>query len=199
MKWVIIISAFFSIIMIFNSFYSFIFNSVSEIKPDNKIELNSDSFYNLSAVSIDGKNIDFKTFKGKKVLIVNVASECGYTDQYDDLQYLHRKYSNRLAILGFPSNNFGKQEPGSNLKILDFCKSNFGVEFQMFEKIEVIGEKSHPVYKWLSSSTLNGWNDKSPKWNFYKYLIDKQGNLSKVLASSINPRDSIITDFIEAD
>ena len=199
MKWFIIISAFFSIIMIFNSFYSFIFNSVSEIKPDNKIELNSDSFYNLSAVSIDGKNIDFKTFKGKKVLIVNVASECGYTDQYDDLQYLHRKYSNRLAILGFPSNNFGKQEPGSNLKILDFCKSNFGVEFQMFEKIEVIGEKSHPVYKWLSSSTLNGWNDKSPKWNFYKYLIDKQGNLSKVLASSINPRDSIITDFIEAD
>jgi len=199
MKWVIIISAFFSIIMIFNSFYSFIFNSVSEMKPDNKRELNSDSFYNLSAVSIDGKNIDFKTYKGKKVIIVNVASECGYTNQYDDLQYLHRKYSNRLVILGFPSNNFGEQEPGSNVNILDFCKSNYGVEFQMFQKTEVIGEKSHPVYKWLSSSNLNGWNDKSPKWNFYKYLIDENGNLSKVLASAIKPRDSIITDFIEAD
>ena len=101
--------------------------------------------------------------------------------------------------MGFPSNNFGKQEPGSNIKILDFCKSNFGVEFQMFEKIEVIGEKIHPVYKWLSSSNLNGWNDKSPKWNFYKYLVDQNGNLSKVLASSINPRDPMITDFIESD
>ena len=199
MKWFIIISAVFFISMIFNSFYSFMFNSVSEIKQDNKKELNSDSFYNLSALSIDGNMINFKSFKGKKVLIVNVASECGYTNQYDDLQYLHRKYSNRLAILGFPSNNFGKQEPGSNVNILEFCQSNFGVEFQMFQKTDVIGENSHPVYKWLSSSTLNGWNDKSPKWNFYKYLIDEKGKLSKVLASSINPRDSIITDFIESD
>ena len=199
MKWFIIISAVFFISMIFNSFYSFMFNSVSEIKQDNKKELNSDSFYNLSALSIDGNMINFKSFKGKKVLIVNVASECGYTNQYDDLQYLHRKYSNRLVILGFPSNNFGKQEPGSNVNILEFCQSNFGVEFQMFQKTDVIGENSHPVYKWLSSSTLNGWNDKSPKWNFYKYLIDDKGKLSKVLASSINPRDSIITDFIESD
>ena len=199
MKWFIIISAVFFISMIFNSFYSFMFNSVSEIKQDNKKELNSDSFYNLSALSIDGNMINFKSYKGKKVLIVNVASECGYTNQYDDLQYLHRKYSNRLAILGFPSNNFGKQEPSSNVNILEFCQSNFGVEFQMFQKTDVVGEKSHPVYKWLSSSTLNGWNDKSPKWNFYKYLIDENGKLSKVLASSINPRDSIITDFIEAD
>ena len=199
MKWFIIISAFFSIIMIFNSFYSFVFNSVSEIKPNYKSDFNSDSFYNLYAISIDGDKIDFKTFKGKKVLIVNVASECGYTNQYDDLQYLHRKYSNRLVILGFPSNNFGKQEPGSNVNILEFCQSNFGVEFQMFQKTDVIGENSHPVYKWLSSSTLNGWNDKSPKWNFYKYLIDDKGKLSKVLASSINPRDSIIIDFIKSD
>ena len=199
MKWFIIIAVFFSILFISNSIYSYIFSSISEVNLDQKNEVYQDSFYDLSALSIDGKNVDFKTFKGKKVLIVNVASECGYTDQYDDLQYLHKKYSNRLAILGFPSNNFGKQEPGSNIKILDFCKSNFGVEFQMFEKIEVIGEKTHPVYKWLTSSNLNGWNDKSPKWNFYKYLVDQNGNLSKVLASSINPRDSIITDFIESD
>ena len=199
MKWFIITTVFFSILFISNSIYSYIFRSVSEVNLNQKNEVYQDSFYDLSALSIDGKDINFKTFKGKKVLIVNVASECGYTNQYDDLQYLHRKYSGRLAILGFPSNNFGKQEPGSNIKILDFCKSNFGVEFQMFEKIEVIGEKIHPVYKWLSSSNLNGWNDKSPKWNFYKYLVDQNGNLSKVLASSINPRDPIITDFIESD
>ena len=199
MKWFIITTVFFSILFISNSIYSYIFRSVSEVNLNQKNEVYSDSFYDLSALSIDGKDISFKSFKGKKVLIVNVASECGYTDQYDDLQYLHRKYSNRLVILGFPSNNFGKQEPGSNIKILDFCKSNFGVEFQMFEKIEVIGEKTHPVYKWLTSSSLNGWNDKSPKWNFYKYLVDQNGNLSKVLASSINPRDPIITDFIESD
>lgn len=199
MKWFIITTVFFSILFISNSIYNYIFRSVSEVNLNQKNEVYPDSFYDLSALSIDGKDIGFKSFKGKKVLIVNVASECGYTDQYDDLQYLHRKYSNRLVILGFPSNNFGKQEPGSNIKILDFCKSNFGVEFQMFEKIEVIGEKAHPVYKWLSSSNLNGWNDKSPKWNFYKYLVDQNGNLSKVLASSINPRDPIITDFIESD
>ena len=199
MKWFIITTVFFSILFISNSIYSYIFRSVSEINLNQKNEVYQDSFYDLSALSIDGKDINFKTFKGKKVLIVNVASECGYTNQNDDIQYLHRKYSDRLAILGFPSNNFGKQEPGSNIKILDFCKSNFGVEFQMFEKIEVIGEKIHPVYKWLSSSNVNGWNDKSPKWNFYKYLVDQNGNLSKVLASSINPRDPIITDFIESD
>ena len=142
MKWFIITTVFFSILFISNSIYSYIFRSVSEVNLNQKNEVYQDSFYDLSALSIDGKDIHFKNFKGKKVLIVNVASECGYTNQYDDLQYLHRKYSDRLAILGFPSNNFGKQEPGSNIKILDFCKSNFGVEFQMFEKIEVIGEKS---------------------------------------------------------
>ena len=98
----------------------------------------------------------------------------------------------------FVSNNFGKQEPGSNNDIAEFCKLNYGVDFQLFEKVQVKGDKTHSVYKWLSSSELNGWNDKSPKWNFYKYLIDENGELKNVLASSINPRDSIILDFINS-
>ena len=125
MKWFIITTVFFSILFISNSIYSYIFRSVSEVNLNEKNEVYQDSFYDLSALSIDGKDIDFKNFKGKKVLIVNVASECGYTDQYDDLQYLHRKYSDRLAILGFPSNNFGKQEPGSNIKIANSLELDF--------------------------------------------------------------------------
>ena len=155
-----------------------------------------DSFYNLSAMTIEGKIINFSDFKGKKILIVNVASKCGYTPQYEDLQVLHRKYSDRLAILAFPSNNFGFQEPGSNDEIVEFCESKYGVEFQLFEKTDVRGKNSHPVYKWLSNVSSNGWNDKSPRWNFFKYLIDESGKLNGVYSSSTTPLDKEIIDFI---
>ena len=189
MKWIIVISLF---CLSFSFIYSFINKSNLDLSN------NSESFYEYSSVTIDGKEFKMSNLKGKKVIIVNVASKCGYTPQYEGLQTLWTNHKKDLVVIGVPTNNF-KQEPGSNNEIKDFCETNFGINFPMTEKIEVIGEKSHPVYKWLSSSNLNGWNDKSPKWNFYKYLVYQNGNLSKVLASSINPRDPIITDFIESD
>ena len=141
--------------------------NVHDIAPDD-VGLNSygEDFYNLTAKSIDGEIINFSQYKGKKILIVNVASKCGYTPQYEDLQVLHNKYSDKVTILAFPSNNFGFQEPGSNDEIIEFCESKYGIEFQIFEKTDVRGKNSRPVYKWLSSSERNGWNDKSPRWNF---------------------------------
>ena len=153
------------------------------------------SFYTLSAKDIDGKIINFSKFKGKKLLIVNVASKCGYTSQYKDLQELHRKYNDKITILAFPSNNFGFQEPGSNDQIEEFCETNYGIEFQLFQKSDVRGKNSNDVYKWLSSIESNGWNDKSPRWNFFKYLIDENGNLSSIYSSNVNPLDKEIVDF----
>ena len=157
--------------------------------------ISDESFYTLSAKDINGKIINFSKFKGKKLLIVNVASKCGYTSQYKDLQELHRKYNDKITILAFPSNNFGFQEPGSNDQIEEFCDSNFGIEFQLFEKSDVRGKNSIDVYKWLSSIESNGWNDKSPRWNFFKYLIDENGNLSSIYSSNVNPLDKEIVDF----
>ena len=151
------------------------------------------SFYDYTAISIDGDTVHMKEFNGKKILIVNVASKCGYTSQYTDLQILHEKYSDHISVLGFPSNNFFRQEPGTNEEIQKFCKREFGVTFPMFEKIHVKGKKQHPIYKWLSNKKLNGWNDKAPSWNFYKYLIDEKGRLIEYFRPNINPLDILIT------
>tara|TARA_B100000287_G_scaffold427122_1_gene476203 strand:+ start:1860 stop:2453 length:594 start_codon:yes stop_codon:yes gene_type:complete len=167
---------------------------VNDQAPEGDFVSNK-SFYKLSAKDIDGKVINFSKFKGKKLLIVNVASKCGYTSQYKDLQELHRKYNDKITILAFPSNNFGFQEPGSNDQIEEFCETNYGIEFQLFEKSNVRGKNSNDVYKWLSSIESNGWNDKSPRWNFFKYLIDENGNLSSIYSSNINPLDKEIIDF----
>ncbi len=146
-----------------------------------------DSFYDFEMRSIDGKMIDFEEFKGKKVLLVNVASECGFTPQYEDLQKLHELYGNKVAVLGFPANNFGKQEPGSNEEIALFCSQNYGVTFQMFEKISVKGEDKHPLYQWLSNKKYNGWNDEEPSWNFCKYLVNEKGELVAFFPSKVEP------------
>ena len=143
--------------------------SVNDTAPEDNIKSNS-KFYNLSAKDIDGKTVNFSDYKGKKVLIVNVASKCGYTSQYKDLQELYNKYNDKITILAFPSNNFGFQEPGSNNQIEEFCETNYGIKFQLFEKSDVRGKNSNQVYRWLSSIEENGWNDKSPRWNFFKYL-----------------------------
>jgi glutathione peroxidase len=145
------------------------------------------SFYDFKLNSIDGKPIDFKKYKGKKVLLVNVASKCGFTPQYGELEELHEKYGDKLVILGFPANNFNSQEPGSNEEIAEFCQKNYGVKFQMFEKISVTGEDQHPLYQWLSKKELNGWNDQAPKWNFSKYLINEKGELVKFFESKVKP------------
>jgi glutathione peroxidase len=142
--------------------------------------------------SIDGAEVDFAQFKGKKVLIVNVASECGYTPQYEGLQKLYETYKDKLVVLGFPANNFGGQEPGSNEEIKEFCTSNYNVTFPMFEKISVTGDDRHPLYKWLTDKELNGWNDQKPKWNFGKYLLDEEGNLTNYFSTPVKPMDEEI-------
>jgi glutathione peroxidase len=144
------------------------------------------SIYDFKIQSIDGKEIDFAQFKGKTLLIVNTASECGYTPQYADLQELHEKYGNQITILGFPANNFGGQEPGSNVQIATFCKKNYGVTFQMFEKISVKGSDQHPLYQLLKEKS-----EKEPSWNFCKYLVKPDGTV-KFFASGVNPGDEDI-------
>ena len=148
---------------------------------------NKKSFYDFKLKSIDGNEIDFSVFKGKKVLIVNTASECGFTPQYFELNELYQKYGDKIIVLGFPSNNFGSQESGSNKDIEDFCKINYEITFPLFEKSDVIGNNQNIVYKWLTNKNENGWNEEKPTWNFNKYLINEKGELIKFYSSSINP------------
>lgn len=156
------------------------------------------SFYDFKMLAIDGTEIDLSQYKGKKVLVVNTASKCGFTPQYKDLEALHQKIGDKLVILGFPANNFMGQEPGSNTEIASFCQKNYGVTFQMFEKIDVVGKNQHPLYKFLSDKTLNGWNDQAPSWNFCKYLIDENGRLLKFYKSGVNPLDDEIVNAINS-
>ncbi len=141
------------------------------------------SIYDFKMNSIEGKEIDFSQFKGKNVLIVNVASQCGFTPQYSDLQKLHEQYGKKVTILGFPANNFGEQEPGTNAEIQGFCKKNYGVSFQMFEKISVKGADTHPLYAWLKERT-----GQEPTWNFCKYLVKADGTV-KFFSSKVLPFD----------
>ncbi len=146
------------------------------------------SLYDFKLNAIDGKPVDFSQFKGKNILIVNTASKCGYTPQYADLQKLHDTYGSKVTILGFPANNFGAQEPGSNTEIASFCQKNYGVTFQMFEKISVKGSDQHALYAWLKEKT-----GQEPNWNFCKYLIKADGTV-KFYKSSVNPVSKEITD-----
>lgn len=154
-------------------------------------------FYDFKLPAIDGKMIDFKDFKGKKVLIVNVASKCGFTPQYEDLQKLYEKYQGKLVILGFPANNFAHQEPGSNDEIASFCEEKYGVTFQMMQKISVKGADMNPLYQWLTNPAQNGWNSKGPNWNFNKYLINEKGELTDHFPSKVKPLSPEITEAIE--
>lgn len=146
------------------------------------------SLYEFKMNSIDGSPIDFSKYKGKTVLIVNVASKCGYTPQYADLEKLHETYGNKVVILGFPANNFRGQEPGTNAEIAEFCQKNYGVKFQMFEKISVIGDDRHPLYAWLKEKT-----GQEPTWNFCKYLVKPDGTV-KFFNTKVNPLSSEITN-----
>ena len=158
-----------------------VFKNKNNIKPPV-------DFYSLKAYNNAGEEINFKIYKGKKVLIVNLASQCGYTPQYAELENLFVT-NNHLVILGFPANNFGQQEPGTDHEIAEFCKINFGVTFPLFKKDDVKGENKQPVYQWLSDKNKNGWNDVEPEWNFFKYLVDENGILEKVASSSVSPAD----------
>ena len=151
----------------------------------------SGSIYDFKIKGLNGEEVDFSKYKGKPLLIVNTASKCGFTPQYADLQKLQEKYGDKIFILGFPANNFLWEEPGSNKEIAEFCSINYGVSFQMFEKISVKGSDKHPIYKWLEAKT-----GKSPSWNFCKYFVDNAGENVKYFPSKVNPLDKAITDRI---
>ncbi len=145
-------------------------------------------FYSLTAKTIDGKDFSFEQLRGKRVLIVNVASKCGYTKQYKELQELHEKYgSEKFIMLGFPANNFLKQEPGSDTDILEFCTKTYNVKFQMMSKISVKDNDIHPVYQWLCSKSLNKSADYEVKWNFQKFFVDENGNHAGWAIPKTNP------------
>lgn len=156
-------------------------------KPDDS-SAGSQTLYDFKMKSLlDESIIDLSKYKGKKVVLLNVASECGYTPQYADWQKFHEKYGDKVAVLGFPTNDFGAQEPGDKQQIATFCQKNYGVTFQMFDKITVKGANKHPLYKWLSTKELNGWNEKEPTWNFCKYVVNENGELTHFFASKVLP------------
>jgi glutathione peroxidase len=156
----------------------------------------TDNFYRFKTKTLEGKEFNFSDLKGKKVLIVNTASECGYTKQYKDLQELYAKYSsNNFIIIGFPCNDFGGQEPGSSAEIKSFCTKNYGVTFPMMEKISIA---KSPIYQWLTHKNQNGVLDATVSWNFNKFLIDEKGNLVKYLPSSVKPMDKEIINWLES-
>lgn len=154
------------------------------------------SVYDFELKTLQGELIALNEFKGRKMLLVNVASECGYTSQYKELQQLYDKYGDRVVVLGFPANDFGGQEPGDNEEIATFCERNYGVTFPVFQKITVTGANKHPLYKWLSDKSLNGVTDEAPNWNFCKYLIDENGHLKKFFPSKVAPLSADIIDAI---
>ena len=151
------------------------------------------SIYQYTVEGIEGKEIDFKEFKGQKIMVVNVASECGYTPQYQQLQELYEEFQDKLVVIGFPANDFGGQEPDTNAAIKTFCTMRFGVTFPMAAKISV---HTHPLYQWLSQKELNGKMDSEVSWNFQKYLIDGDGQLVAFYPSSISPVDEQILDWL---
>jgi glutathione peroxidase len=166
-----------------------VFVSFSFTVNEKKTESAPPTVYNFKVESLDGGTIDFAKYKGKKILIVNTASKCGNTPQYEDLEKLYQQYKSKLVVIGFPANNFGGQEPGTNAEIKEFCSSTYKVTFPMAAKISVKGDDMHPLYQWLTSKDKNGVLDAEVKWNFNKFLLNEKGELiayfpSKVLAFS---------------
>lgn len=158
----------------------------------------SETFHDFVVQDINGKDFDFSQLKGKKVLVVNTASKCGFTPQYEGLQDLYEKYKDQdFTIIGFPANNFMNQEPGSDEEIKSFCTTNYGVTFPMMSKISVKGDNIHPVYQWLTQKSKNGKEDSKVQWNFQKYLINEDGSLHKVVGTKTKPMSEVITNWIE--
>ncbi len=156
------------------------------------------SFYDLKAIKSNGEPIDFSIYKGKKVLLVNTASNCGYTGQYDSLQSLSEQYKGQLIVLGFPSNDFKEQEKSSDAEINQFCQINFGVTFPLMKKSVVTKQaEQNSVFAWLSNKDLNGWNSQDPVWNFSKYLVGEDGKLGFVFGPSVDPLDSKFIEVVK--
>jgi glutathione peroxidase len=159
--------------------------------------IKAETIYQFKVKDLYGEEFDFATLKGKKILIVNTASECGLTPQYKDLEAIYKKYKDKnFVIVGFPANNFGAQEPGSNEEIAKFCEMNYGVTFPMMSKVSVKGDDKNEVYQFLTQKSKNGLQDSEVEWNFQKYLINEQGQLVKVLSPRVLPTDADIVGWI---
>jgi glutathione peroxidase len=158
---------------------------------------NAQSIHSFTVKSIDGKNLNLASFKGKKILIVNTASKCGYTPQYEGLEKVYEQYKDKLVILGVPCNQFGGQEPGTNEEIVDFCKKNYGVSFPLADKIDVKGSNIAPIYQWLTSKSKNGILDASISWNFNKFLIDENGKMIAYFPSNVKPDSDAILSYLK--
>lgn len=158
------------------------------------------SFYDFEVQTLDGQPFSFESLKGKRVLIVNTASECGFTPQYEQLQELYAMYGgDKFTIIGFPANNFGGQEPGSDAQIRTFCTQNYGVSFPMMSKISVVGDDTHPLYQWLTDSQKNGVSDGEVKWNFHKFTVDENGKWTAEYGSRVSPLDDEIVAFAKGE
>jgi len=160
------------------------------------IVLAANGLYDFKLTSLDGKPLDLAQYKGKKILIVNTASACGYTPQYADLEALYEKYKGKLVVIGFPANNFGEQEKGTNDEIATFCKKNYGVTFPMSEKVSVKGDDIHPFFKYLTDEAAKLGQTDPIKWNFTKFLVDENGKLLAVFPSKVKPMDAEITKYL---
>ena len=180
------LSSFMSVKTVLN----FLLSDKSEVavRPANAVAPTK-SLYDFTVNSIEGKTVPLKQYRGKKVVILNTASKCGFTPQFEKWEAFYKEHGDKVVVLGFPSNNFKSQDPGTNSEIAEFCKKNYGVSFPMFEKTEVLGENQSPLYKWLSDKSMNGWNDKVPTWNFCKYVINEKGELTHFFASKVLPTD----------
>ncbi len=169
--------------------YNKSYSNITDMVKTNEMT----SIHTFKVEALDGTTINFADFKGKKILIVNTASECGYTPQYKELEALYQKFKDKLVIVGFPANNFGGQEPGTNTEIKAFCQQNYGVTFPMAAKISVKGDDAAPIYQWLCTKTENGVLDAEIKWNFNKFLLDENGNMIAYFPSKVTPMSEQIT------
>ncbi|KMQ65034.1 glutathione peroxidase [Chryseobacterium angstadtii] len=172
-------------------------NQKSEISQAKTKELMGKTIYDFKVESLDGSEINFADFKGKKILIVNTASECGFTPQYADLEKVYEEYKDKLVIVGFPANNFGGQEPGTNTEIGAFCQKNYGVTFPLAAKVSVKGDDTAPIFKYLTEKDLNGVKNTTILWNFTKFLIDENGKLVDTFISTTKPTDEAITKYLK--
>jgi len=184
--------------------YPFIMWLTGFKKTSDKIKINTavkqpvTSLYNMHATLINEDTLSMDSLKGKKIMLVNTASDCGFTNQYDDLEKLFKKYKGKLVILGFPANDFKDQETGTDADIAKFCKINFGVTFPLMKKSSVIkGIKQNEIFNWLSDSAKNGWNNQAPVWNFSKYLVNEQGILTHYFDPSVSPLSIEISESID--
>lgn len=173
-------------------------SAVAQKKSKQKKIVKKDpySIHQFQVPSIEGKTIDFAQFKGKKILVVNTASKCGFTRQYEGLEKLYKENKDNLVIVGFPANNFKGQEPGTNEEIQEFCKARFGVTFPLASKVDVVGDKAHPLYKWLTSKEKNGKLDATIQWNFNKFLLDENGKLLEYFPSKVEPTGQEIAKYL---